>query len=101
MNAQDIVDYVFEIAPNPSTAWENEFLYGDGLMEVTGVAVSWWITLDILEDMVRRGLTFGLSHERVLWELPERFVWGPLPDKDEIRTNQRESPISARSSSLS
>jgi len=89
VTSQTVVDYVFEIAPNPSHAWENVFLYGDGSYDVRGVAVAWWITLDILRDMARLGLSLGLSHERVVYRLPKRFVWGPLPTEDEIPANRR------------
>ena len=89
MLAQEVMDYVFEIAPNPSHAWENVFLTGDGSTEVKGVAVAWWITEDILKDMTERGLTLGLSHERAIYELPERFVWGELIPSDEIPANRR------------
>lgn len=87
MNAQSVVDYIFEIAPNPSGAAENEFLFGDGGTKVTGIAVAWWITHDMLPDMAQRGLTLGISHERVTFEPPQRFVWGPLPRHDAVPTN--------------
>ena len=89
LRAREVVDYVFEIAPNPGHAWENVFLFGDGETEVKGIGVAWWITLDILETMARQGQTLGLSHERVIIELPQRFGWGPLPASDEIPLNRR------------
>jgi putative NIF3 family GTP cyclohydrolase 1 type 2 len=96
LRAQEVVDYVFEIAPNPSHAWENVFLFGDGDTPVGGVAAAWWITLDILHDMARRGLTLGLTHERVIFELPERFVWGSLPKTDEVLANRDFSRVTRR-----
>jgi putative NIF3 family GTP cyclohydrolase 1 type 2 len=89
MQAQAIIDYVFEIAPNPSTAWENVFLAGDGSVDVNGIAVAWWLTPDLVEDMEKRGLNLGLSHERPIFELPARFVWGILPPEVDIPANQR------------
>jgi putative NIF3 family GTP cyclohydrolase 1 type 2 len=59
------------------------------------MAVAWWITPDILRDMAARGLTLGISHERVIIELPERFVWGPLPKNEEILLNRQFKEITA------
>ncbi len=96
MKAQDIVDYVFEIAPNPSTAWENVYLAGDGAIEARGIAVAWWLTPDLLEKMEAQGLNIGISHERPVFDLPQRFVWGPLPDAGEVPANRRIKAIAGR-----
>ena len=79
MRAQEIIDFVLSIAPEPDHAWENVFLFGDGDIEVSGIAVSWWLTLDQVERMAEQGMNLGLSHERVVFEMPSRFVWGILP----------------------
>jgi putative NIF3 family GTP cyclohydrolase 1 type 2 len=91
--SREVVDYIFEIAPNPSTAWENVYLFGAAETPVTGIAVAWWITLDILQDMAARGLTLGITHERVIFEMPERFVWGLLPKTEEIQVNRQFKEI--------
>lgn len=95
LRSQDVIDYIFEIAPNPSHAWENVFLHGGPDTPVRGVAVAWWITLDVLQDMAARGLTLGISHERIRFELPERFVWGLLPKTEEIPVNRQFEEITA------
>jgi putative NIF3 family GTP cyclohydrolase 1 type 2 len=95
LKSQDVIDYIFEIAPNPSTAWENVFLFGAPDTPVSGIGVSWWITLDVLEDMAARGLTLGISHERIIHEVPERFTWGPMVKTEEVLVNRRLKAITA------
>lgn len=89
MKIQEIVDFVFEIAPNPSWAWENNFEFGNGETEVRGVAVAWWITSDVLQSMIDAGCNFGLTHETTIYELPQRHVWGPLPPEGELKANRK------------
>jgi putative NIF3 family GTP cyclohydrolase 1 type 2 len=96
MKIQDVIDYVFEIAPDPPHAWENVYLYGDGLAEVSGITVAWWITPEMLTDMAERGCNLGLSHERIRFELPARFVWGTLPPEDEIPVNREIQELTGR-----
>ena len=96
MKAHEIIDFVFSIAPNPDHAWENVFLFGDGDIEVSGIAVSWWLTLDQVERMAEQGLNVGLSHERVVFEMPSRFVWGILPETDELPVNRRIRELATR-----
>ncbi|MHC4872316.1 MAG: Nif3-like dinuclear metal center hexameric protein [Planctomycetota bacterium] len=96
MKAKEITDFIFEIAPNPDHAWENEYLFGNEDMEVKGVAVAWWLTLDIVEKMEELGLTYGVSHERIYHHLPERFVWGTLPEENELSTNVRLKEVTEK-----
>jgi putative NIF3 family GTP cyclohydrolase 1 type 2 len=95
-HAGEVVDYIFEIAPNPSHAWENVYLFGGAATPVRGIAVAWWITLDIVEEMARSGLTLGISHERVIFETGNRFVWGTLPEQDEIHAHRRLKELTDR-----
>ena len=71
IKAQQIIDFVWEIAPNPIWAHENIFQFGDASVEVSGVAVAWWIDSHMLADMARNGFQLGLSHERVIYDLPD------------------------------
>jgi putative NIF3 family GTP cyclohydrolase 1 type 2 len=96
MKAQEIVDFVFSIAPDPDHAWENVFLFGNGDIQVTGVGVGWWLTVDIVEQMAARGLNLGFSHERTVFEMPERFVWGLLPETDALPANRRMREVTDR-----
>jgi len=50
----------------------------------------------IIERMVEQDLNFGISHERITVELPERFVWGVLPDQKEIPTNIKLKEITEK-----
>lgn len=93
MKAQEIVDYVFEIAPNPAWAWENMFEFGDGELDVTGVAVAWWITSEFMHEMVRKGLNFGITHETTYYELPQRFMWGKLGKSEDLEVNKKINRI--------
>jgi putative NIF3 family GTP cyclohydrolase 1 type 2 len=89
MIAQEIVDFVFEIAPNPTWGKENFFEFGDGSFEVTGIGVAWWITSDILQDLISRGYELGLTHERVVYDLVDHYQWGRIIKTDELEVNQR------------
>ena len=72
MRAQEITDYIFQIAPNPEFGTENIYEIGGGDTEVKAVGVAWWITSDMLEDFARRGVTLGITHERVIYDVPGR-----------------------------
>ncbi|HRU05658.1 MAG TPA: Nif3-like dinuclear metal center hexameric protein [Candidatus Brocadiia bacterium] len=87
--AREIADYVFEIAPNPPGRTENTWHYGGPDVPVTGVAVAWWITPEIFQDMPTHGLNFALSHETVTFSLPGQCLWGTLPESVwDIQTNR-------------
>lgn len=98
MQAQEIVDYVFSIAPNPSFATENIYEFGDGAREVTGIGIAWWLTSAMMEDMAANGLNLGLTHERVIYDLPEFYPWGQVITTDEIATNRRIAAITSKHS---
>lgn len=89
LRANDIVDFVWRIAPNPDFGVENAFELGDGETEVRGIGVPWWIDGEMLDDFVRRGLTLGLTHERVLYDLPAAYPWGEIPPAAALRPNRR------------
>lgn len=93
MKAQEIIDYVFEIAPNPEWAWENVFEFGDGDIETTGVAVAWWITSDMIQDMIAKKINCGLTHETTYYQMPERFVWGTLSKSEDLEVNRKITKI--------
>lgn len=88
MKIQTVIDYVFEIAPNPPFGDENIYEFGDGTGEVTGLGVAWWITSPMLEDFVRKGYQLGLSHERVIYDVPQDYLWGTPCTTEELETNQ-------------
>ena len=89
MRAQEIVDFVWQIAPNPALGTENVFEIGDGDTPVRGVGVAWWITSEMLGAFGREGVTLGLTHERVLYDLPPDFAWGPIPTAEALSANRR------------
>jgi putative NIF3 family GTP cyclohydrolase 1 type 2 len=96
MTGQQIVDFVFEIAPNPSWADENIFEFGDGSQEVTAVGVAWWITSDIMRGLGEGGFQLGLTHERVIYDLTARYPWGQTLPAEDLAVNQRVAEIAAR-----
>lgn len=89
MKTQEVVDFVWQIAPNPAFGTENVFEVGDGETPVRGVGVAWWITGDMLEAFARTGITLGPTHERVLYDLPVEYEWGRIPPPEALRANRR------------
>lgn len=89
MKAQEIVDYVFEIAPNPPFGTENFFEFGGGNVEVNAVGVAWWITTDMLARFSQCGITLGISHERVIYDTPATYHWGKIIPTNELGVNRR------------
>ncbi len=96
MKAQSIIDYIWSIAPNPPFADENFFELGDGRTDVRAVGVAWWITSDMLDDFARKSITLGLTHERVIYDLPEKYDWGIVPRTAELEVNRRIPTLAAR-----
>lgn len=89
MNAQEIVDYIFSIAPNPKWATENVFEFGDGQTEVSAIGVAWWITSDMLRDFTNKGINLGLTHETVTYPVDPNYLWGATPSFEEIVANKK------------
>jgi len=89
MKARDIIEYVFQIAPNPDWAKENIYEFGGPETEVRAVGVAWWIDSKMLEDFARKGITLGLTHERVIYDLPQTYAWGTPCRSGELGANQR------------
>ena len=88
MKIQEVIDFVFKIAPNPEWADENIFEFGDGSGEVTDIGVAWWITSDIMLELGSRGYQLGLTHERTIYDLPPWYAWGQIPLAKELTANQ-------------
>ncbi len=95
ITAQNIVDFVWEIAPDPAFANENFFELGDARTRVAGVGVAWWITSEMLEEFARMKITLGLTHERVIYDLPEKYDWGIVPTTGELPVNRRIPRLAA------
>ncbi len=89
MKAREIVDFVWDIAPNPPGAEENIYEFGDGHAEVSSIGVAWWITSEILDACFRKGIQMGITHERVIYDIPEQCMWGLPCATDELAANQR------------
>lgn len=89
VTAGEISDFVFEIAPNPDWASENIFQFGDRDTAVTGIGVAWWITTEILQQFITDGVTLGLSHERVIYDVRQDYCWGTPCQDDDLRGNRK------------
>ncbi len=87
--AQEIIDFVWEIAPNPDWGKENIFEFGDGNVAVEAVGVAWWITSEMIATFAGRGVTLGLTHERVIYDTRLDYHWGTPPSTWEVAANQR------------
>src|SRR4051812_41862723 len=96
MTAQEIINFVWSIAPNPDFGTENILELGDSDTPVRGIGVAWWITSAMLEDFARRGITLGLTHERVIYDLPQDYLWGTIPRTDDLSVNRRIPELCAR-----
>src|SRR5687768_6288045 len=96
MNAQSVIDFVWQIAPNPPFGTENFFELGSGDTPVRGIGVAWWITSEMLEDFARKGITLGLTHERVIYDVPEEYLWGKPSRTDELEVNRRIPDLARR-----
>ena len=86
---QDVVDYIFSIAPNPSWAEENIYEFGSGRDDLTGIGVAWWIDSAMLEDFAAKSLNLGITHERVIYDVPRQYCWGTPCRTDDLEANQR------------
>lgn len=96
MKVQQIIDYVFDIAPNPDWGTENVYEFGDGEREVSAVGVAWWITTDMLDQFAARGINLGLTHERSYFTKLAPFAWGPTVDPATMRSNLRMKELTGR-----
>jgi len=96
VKAQQVIDYIFEMAPNPDWGTENIFEYGDGTREVTGIGVAWWITSEMLQDFAAKNYSLGLTHERIIYDMPQDYVWGKVIKTEELGTNRRIKELVTR-----
>lgn len=85
---RQIVDAVFEMAPNPSWGQENILEWGRFDAPVRGIGVAWWITVPMMKQLAEMGLNLGLTHERTTYPATENFKWGNCPTFDEIGANR-------------
>ena len=95
VTGREIIDFVFEIAPNPAWADENVFEFGDGSGEVAAVGVAWRITSDIMLELGRGGFQLGLTHKRVPYDLVTWYPWGQIPAAQNLAANRRLGEIAS------
>jgi putative NIF3 family GTP cyclohydrolase 1 type 2 len=89
IRAGDIVDFVFQIAPNPSWGTENIFEAPGPDRVVTGIGIAWLINAAFLSQFPSMGLSMAISHETIRFDVPTNYKWGtPIPT-DEVPSNRR------------
>ncbi len=84
MNAKEVEAVVLEIAPL-EYAHEGDptgLLYGDEQAEVTGIAVTWTPTVQVLREAAVDGLNFVLTHETPFFSTRESNWFRTLPQDD-------------------
>ena len=84
MNAREVEEIVLGIAPR-EYAMEGDptgLLYGDPETEVTGVAVTWTPTLQVLREAAVDGLNFVLTHEVPFFSNRESNWFRTLPEDE-------------------
>jgi putative NIF3 family GTP cyclohydrolase 1 type 2 len=96
MKAQQIIDHIFQIAPNPDWGTENCYEFGDGSRDVRGIGVAWWITTDMLESFAAQDIQLGITHERSYFTKLANFPWGPTIDPATMRSNRRMKELTDR-----
>ena len=87
--ARDVVDFVFEIAPNPTWAYENIYEAPGPDRVVTGIGIAWWITTPMLEQFPDLGLNLAVTHEKITYPMPDNYKWGKCIATEEVPVNQR------------
>lgn len=87
--ARDVVEYVFEVAPNPAWGIENIYEAAGPDRVVTGIGVAWWITSGMLGEFPGQGLNMGITHEKITYPVPENYKWGMATATDEVPANIR------------
>lgn len=84
MNARDVEEIVLSVAPL-EYAHEGDptgLLYGDPETEVTGVAVTWTPTVQVLREAAVDGLNFVLTHEIPFFSNRESKWFRTLPEDE-------------------
>lgn len=92
MTARDLTDVVLGYAPLAGEVKgdENGFLYGDPETEITGVAVCWTPSADVLRRAAADGLNYILSHE-ILWFPRAEVEWfATLPEAERPHNRVRK-----------
>ncbi|MGI5817154.1 MAG: Nif3-like dinuclear metal center hexameric protein [Armatimonadota bacterium] len=91
MNARDVEAVVLEIAPL-EYAMEGDptgLLYGDPETEITGVAVTWTPTVQVLREAAVDGLNFVLTHELPFFSSRDSNWFRTLPEDDRPHNRAR------------
>lgn len=95
IRAQEVVDFVFEIAPNDPTGAENIFEFPGPDTVVTGIGLAWWITSDMLRQFPTQGLNLAITHEKVTYPMQQPYRWGKAMATDDIPANRTIAQLCA------
>jgi len=84
MNAREVEEVVLDVSPR-DYAMEGDptgLLYGDPESEVTGIAVTWTPTVQVLREAAVDGLNFVLTHEIPFFSDRESNWYRTLPEEE-------------------
>lgn len=84
VTARELTDIILGFAPLEGEVRGdmNGFLYGDAETTVTGIAVCWSPTADVIRQAAARGLNFILSHEIMFFPRSEVEWYATIPEPD-------------------
>jgi len=95
---QDVVNYVFEIAPDPKPpeSTENGFLFGEGDAEVHRIALMWRPTPELLRAAGEFGAELVVGHEPIFYPGTKQYFWGIPQQEDEKPINREHRGLLTR-----
>lgn len=93
ITCDDVVQFIFRIAPDPTAYHETENVYafGDPRTICRGVAVAWWPGPETMRQAAAAGLNLIISHEDPIMVLPKpplRANRMQIPDTFSVRANR-------------
>jgi len=92
MKAQDIVDFIIQIAPHkagvPNDS-QSGWKFGDPQQEVTTVTVSWSPTLGIIEKSIKLGANMIVAHEPLVFSFIDTPWYKNDLEEDKIVNRRR------------
>lgn len=97
MKATEIADLFEEIAPVESGLPSDRegrvlgFRFGNPEINVTGVGVAWYLSIEVIQEAIRKGLNLLLIHEpRLFYENSSPWHTTLLPDTNPINLKKKQ-----------
>jgi len=85
----DVVQFVFEIAPDPRSPeqTENGLQFGDAGANVSRIAVMWRVTPELLDQAGQSGASLAVGHEPLFYPTTGNYWWGQPAETDDKPIN--------------